>query len=67
MPAFPSSHDAKGRSAMPSGRHNTISHGFPDYVPAMSALAPFNKVCSTDLTGPQGPAQFYFLCSDQKP
>ncbi len=34
---------------------------------ALSALAPYSKICSTDLTGPNGPAQFYFLCSDQKP
>jgi hypothetical protein len=34
---------------------------------ALSALAPFNKVCSTDLTGPNGPAEFFFACSDQKP
>jgi hypothetical protein len=25
-------HDAEGNSAMPSRRHNTISHGFPDYL-----------------------------------
>jgi len=34
---------------------------------ALNALAPYNRVCSTDLTGPNGPAQFYFLCTDQKP
>jgi hypothetical protein len=34
---------------------------------AMAALAPYNRVCSTDLTGPNGPAQFYFLCTDVKP
>ena len=26
---------AKGNSAMPSRRHNTISHGFPDYLPPL--------------------------------
>ena len=26
------SHDAEGHSVMPSRRHNTISHGFPDYL-----------------------------------
>lgn len=34
---------------------------------ALSALAPYYKVCSQALVGPNGPAQFYFLCSDQKP
>lgn len=34
---------------------------------ALSALAPYSKICSTDLTGPNGPEQFYFLCTDQKP
>ena len=34
-PALPPSHDAEGNSAMPSGRHNTISHGFPDYLRSM--------------------------------
>lgn len=34
---------------------------------ALNALAPFSKVCSTDLTGPNGPAQFYFACTDTKP
>lgn len=34
---------------------------------AMSALAPYSKVCSTDLTGPNGPAQFFFMCRDTKP
>ena len=33
----------------------------------LSAMAPFSKVCSTDLTGPNGPAEFFFLCTDQKP
>jgi len=26
------SHDTEGHSAMPSGHHNTIFHGFPDYL-----------------------------------
>jgi hypothetical protein len=34
---------------------------------AMAALAQFNQVCSQDLTGANGPAQFFFLCTDQKP
>jgi hypothetical protein len=34
---------------------------------ALNALAPYNRVCSTDLTGPNGPAQFYFTCTDQRP
>jgi hypothetical protein len=34
---------------------------------ALNALAPYNRVCSTDLTGPNGPADFFFLCTDQKP
>ena len=34
---------------------------------ALNAIAPYNRVCSTDLTGPNGPAQFFFLCTDQKP
>jgi hypothetical protein len=34
---------------------------------ALSALAPYSKICATDLNGPAGPAQFYFLCTDQKP
>lgn len=34
---------------------------------ALSALAPYTKVCATDLNGPNGPAQFYFLCTDQNP
>lgn len=42
-----------------SGKVSTIDAG-------MAALAPFSKICSTDLTGPNGPEQFYFLCTDQK-
>jgi len=34
---------------------------------ALAALAPYSTVCSQDLTGPNGPAAFYFLCTDQKP
>jgi hypothetical protein len=34
---------------------------------ALNALAPYSKVCSTDLTGPNGPAQFFFMCSDRQP
>jgi hypothetical protein len=35
---------------------------------AMAAITPFNQVCSTDLTNASGqPAQFYFMCSSQKP
>lgn len=30
-------------------------------------LGTFGMVCSTDLTGPAGPAQFWFACTDQKP
>jgi hypothetical protein len=33
----------------------------------LNALAPYNRVCSTDLTGPNGPAEFFFLCTDTKP
>lgn len=34
---------------------------------ALAALAPYSTICSQDLTGPNGPAAFYFLCTDQKP
>jgi hypothetical protein len=34
---------------------------------ALSAIAQFSKVCSQDLTGPNGPAQFFFQCTDTKP
>src|SRR5437773_10012807 len=34
---------------------------------ALAALAPYSKICSQELTGPNGPAAFYFLCTDQKP
>jgi type VII secretion effector (TIGR04197 family) len=34
---------------------------------ALAALAPYSTVCSQDLTGPNGPAAFYFPCTDQKP
>jgi hypothetical protein len=34
---------------------------------ALSALAQFNQVCSQDLTGANGPAQFFFACTDTKP
>src|SRR5260370_19453723 len=43
-----------------SGKVNTIDAG-------MAALAPYDQVCSQDLTGANGPAQFFFLCTDQKP
>lgn len=33
----------------------------------LGTLASFSLTCSTDLTGPNGPAQFYFPCSGQKP
>jgi hypothetical protein len=33
----------------------------------LAALVPYSKICSQDLTGPNGPAAFYFLCTDQKP
>jgi type II secretory pathway pseudopilin PulG len=34
---------------------------------ALNAMAPYSKICSTDLTGPNGPAEFFFQCTDQKP
>jgi hypothetical protein len=34
---------------------------------ALAALAPYSTICSQDLTGPNGPAAFYFPCTDQKP
>jgi hypothetical protein len=43
-----------------SGKLNTINA-------ALAAITPYGKVCSTDLTGPNGPAQFFFLCTDQRP
>jgi hypothetical protein len=43
-----------------SGKVNTIDAG-------MAALAPFSKICATDLTGPNGPATFFFMCTDVKP
>jgi hypothetical protein len=30
-------------------------------------LAPYTDTCSTDLTGPDGPAQYFFACSSAKP
>lgn len=30
-------------------------------------IAPYNMVCSQDLTGANGPAQFWLPCSDAKP
>jgi hypothetical protein len=32
-----------------------------------NAIAPYNMTCSTDLQGQNGPAQYYFACSDAKP
>lgn len=32
-----------------------------------NTLAPYSVICSTDLQGASGPAQYYFACSDQKP
>ena len=53
-----------------SGNASSVS-GLSSKVTAigagMAALAPYSSVCSQDLTGPNGPAQFYFLCTDQKP
>jgi hypothetical protein len=34
---------------------------------AMGAVGQFSTICSQDLTGPNGPAQFFFMCTDQKP
>jgi hypothetical protein len=34
---------------------------------ALAALTPSSKIYSQDLTGPNGPAAFYFPCTDQKP
>jgi hypothetical protein len=35
--------------------------------PVVDGMAAFGMVCSQDLTGANGPAQFYFPCTDQKP
>jgi hypothetical protein len=32
-----------------------------------NALAPYSMICSTDLQGQAGPAQYWFACSDTKP
>ncbi len=50
-----------------AGSYNGLSGKVSAINTAMAALAPYSKVCSTDLTGPNGPAQFWFLCSDQHP
>jgi hypothetical protein len=53
-----------------SGNAKTIS-GLAGQVSGigstLNAMAPYSKICSTDLTGPNGPAEFFFLCTDQKP
>jgi uncharacterized protein YlxW (UPF0749 family) len=42
-----------------------------DYTAVMGDLVPLaqysTSVCSSDLTGPNGPAQFWFLCTSKKP
>jgi len=53
-----------------SGSANSLT-GLASQVSGMNAtlngLAQFNSVCSQDLTGPNGPAQFFFACTDKKP
>jgi uncharacterized protein HemX len=46
---------------------NGLSNKITGIDAGMAAIAPFSQVCSTDLTGPAGPAQFWFACSDQRP
>ena len=46
---------------------NGLSNKITGIDAGMAAVAQFNQVCSQDLTGPAGPAQFWFACSDQRP
>jgi hypothetical protein len=59
--------NAQASDASNASSLNGVSGKVSSINAALSGLAPYNKVCSTDLTGPNGPAQFFFLCSDQKP
>jgi len=58
---------AQSSLANAQSSYNRLSNKVSAINAGMAALAPYSKVCSTDLTGPNGPAQFYFLCSDQRP
>jgi hypothetical protein len=58
--ALTKAQQAASKYASLSGRVGTLENG-------MASLAPFNKTCSTDLTGPNGPAEFFFMCTDQRP
>lgn len=53
-----------GARSANQGNYNNLN-GKLDAI--ASVLAPYNMSCSQDLTGPQGPATFYFLCTDTKP
>jgi hypothetical protein len=36
-------------------------------INSVSSLAPYGMVCSQDFTGQDGPAQFWFPCTDRRP
>ncbi len=46
---------------------NGLSNKISAINAAMAAIAPYNQVCSQALIGQNGPATFYFMCSDLKP
>lgn len=54
-----------------TGLNGLASKQAKDYGTVNSVLVPLSQLatttCSSDLTGPQGPAVFYFYCSPNKP
>jgi len=58
---------AKSANARNAGSINSLSGKVASLGKATSVLSQFGMVCSQDLTGPNGPAQFFFPCSDQRP
>lgn len=47
--------------------YNSLSGKLGSMQAALSVLAPYSQICVQDFTGPNGPAQYYIPCTDQKP
>lgn len=51
-----------------SGQVSSLKSGEATLAHLLAPILPYAAtVCSQDLTGPSGPAQYYFVCTDQKP
>ena len=53
--------------ASSDGQYHSLSGKITSIDNALNYLGQFNTTCTQDFTGPNGPAEYWFLCSNKLP